>query len=74
MSVDGNEATRYLRREKQSNLVEARALMGLALNALAEAEANDFAASVCEDLENLPGTDHESGEDGPRGAGRADVG
>ncbi len=64
MSVDGNEAARYLRREKQSNLEEARALMGLALDALAEAEANDFAASVCEDIEALPGTSPESGEDG----------
>jgi hypothetical protein len=45
-------------------LDEARALLGLALNALEEAEANDFAASVCEDIEALPGTGHESGEDG----------
>ncbi len=65
MSVDGNEAARRLRLEKQSNLEEARALLGLALNALEEAEANDFAASVCEDLENLPDTSPESGEDGP---------
>jgi hypothetical protein len=45
-------------------LEEARVLLGLALNALEEAEANDFAASVCEDIEALPDTDHESGEDG----------
>ncbi len=64
MSVDGNEAARYLRREKRSNLVEARALLGLALDALEEAEANDFAASVCEDLEALPDTSPESGQDG----------
>ncbi len=64
MSVDGNEAARRLRREKRSNLEEARVLLGLALNALEEAEANDFAASVCEDIEALPDTDHESGEDG----------
>ncbi len=64
MSVDGNEAARRLRREKRANLDEARALLGLALNALEEAEANDFAASVCEDIEALPGTDPESGEDG----------
>ncbi len=65
MSVDGNEAARRLRLEKRSNLDEARALLGLALDALEEAEANDFAASVCEDIEALPDTDHESGEDGP---------
>jgi hypothetical protein len=64
MSVDGNEAARYLRLEKRSNLEEARALIGLALNALEEAEANDFAASVCEDLEALPDTSPESGQDG----------
>ncbi len=64
MSVDGNEAARRLRLEKRSNLEEARALIGLALNALEEAEANDFAASVCEDLEALPDTSPESGEDG----------
>ncbi len=68
MSLDGNEAARRLRLEKQSNLEEARALMGLALDALEEAEANDFAASVCEDIEALPDTDHASGEDGPQGA------
>ncbi len=68
MSLDGNAAARRLRLEKQSNLEEARALMGLALDALEEAEANDFAASVCEDIEALPDTDHESGEDGPQGA------
>jgi hypothetical protein len=62
--VDGNEAARRLRLEKRSNLEEARALIGLALNALEEAEANDFAASVCEDLEALPDTSPESGEDG----------
>jgi hypothetical protein len=66
--LDGNAAARRLRLEKQSNLEEARALMGLALDALEEAEANDFAASVCEDIEALPDTDHESGEDGPQGA------
>jgi hypothetical protein len=65
MSVDGNEAARRLRLEKRSNLDEARALLGLALDALEEAEALDFAASVCEDIEALPDTDHESGEDGP---------
>jgi hypothetical protein len=64
MSVDGNEAARRLRLEKRSNLVEARALLGLALDALEEAEANDFAASVCEDLEALPDTSPESGQDG----------
>jgi hypothetical protein len=64
MSVDGNEAARRLRLEKRSNLVEARALLGLALDALEEAEANDFAASVCEDIEALPDTSPESGEDG----------
>ncbi len=64
MSVDGNEAARRLRLEKRSNMEEARALLGLALDALEEAEANDFAASVCEDIEALPGTYHESGEDG----------
>ena len=71
--MNGGEAARRLRLEKRANLDEARALIGLALNALEEAEANDFAASVCEDLENLPDTDHESGEDGPQGAGRGDV-
>jgi hypothetical protein len=45
-------------------LEEARALLHLAMDALDEAEAHDFAASVCEDIEALPGTDHESGEDG----------
>jgi hypothetical protein len=64
MSVDGNEAARYLHRQKRTNLDEARALMGLALDALEEAEANDFAASVCEDIEALPDTSPESGEDG----------
>jgi cob(I)alamin adenosyltransferase len=62
--MNGGEAARRLRIEKHANLEEARALIGLALNALEEAEANDFAASVCEDLENLPDTDPESGEDG----------
>ncbi len=62
--MNRDEAARYLRLEKRSNLVEARALLHLAMDALDEAEANDFAASVCEDIEALPGTDHESGEDG----------
>ncbi len=64
MSVDRNEAARRLRREKRRNLEEARALLELATDALEEAEANDFAASVCEDIENLPDTSPESGEDG----------
>lgn len=64
MSVDRNEAARRLRREKRSNLEEARALLHLAMDALEEAEANDFAASVCEDIEALPDTSPESGEDG----------
>jgi hypothetical protein len=64
MSVDGNEAARRLRLEKRSNLVEARALLHLAMDALEEAEANDFAASVCEDIEALPDTSPESGQDG----------
>jgi hypothetical protein len=63
--MNRDEAARRLRREKRSNLEEARALLHLAMDALEEAEANDFAASVCEDIEALPGTDHESGEDGP---------
>ncbi len=62
--MNRDEAARYLRREKRSNLEEARALLHLAMDALDEAEAHDFAASVCEDIEALPGTDHESGEDG----------
>ncbi len=62
--MNGDEAARRLRLEKRSNLVEARALLGLALDALEEAEANDFAASVCEDLEALPDTSPESGQDG----------
>jgi hypothetical protein len=64
VSVDRNEAARRLRREKRRNLEEARALLELATDALEEAEANDFAASVCEDIENLPDTSPESGEDG----------
>ncbi len=73
MSVDGNEAARYLRREKRRNLEEARALLELVVDALEEAEAHDFAANVCEDIEALPDTSPESGEDGPQGAGRGDV-
>jgi hypothetical protein len=73
MSVDGNEGARYLRLQKRANLEEARALLELVMDALEEAESHDFAASVCEDLEALPDTSPESGEDGPQGAGREDV-
>lgn len=62
--MNRDEAARRLRLEKRSNLDEARSLLHLAMDALEEAEANDFAASVCEDIEALPGTGHESGEDG----------
>jgi hypothetical protein len=62
--MNRDEAARYLRLEKRSNLEEARALLHLAMDALDEAEANDFAASVCEDIEALPDTSPESGEDG----------
>ncbi len=62
--MNAGEVARRLRLEKRANLDEARALIGLALNALDEAERHDFAASVCEDLEALPDTSPESGQDG----------
>jgi cob(I)alamin adenosyltransferase len=71
--MNAGEVARRLRLEKRANLDEARALIGLALNALDEAERHDFAASVCEDLEAIPDTSPESGEDDPQGAGRGDV-
>jgi hypothetical protein len=62
--MNRDEVARRLRREKRANLEEARSLLHLAMDALEEAEANDFAASVCEDIEALPDTSPESGEDG----------
>jgi hypothetical protein len=63
--MNRDEAARRLRLEKRSNLEEARSLLHLAMDALDEAEANDFAAAVCEDIEALPEWSPESGEDGP---------
>lgn len=70
MSVNGHEAAEYFRREQRTNLAEARALIDLALEAIEEAEKDEFAADVIEGIEDLPDTPPETGEDGPRRARR----